>query len=72
MTGLVGVGHCLFEKTLTAEPHRSIVFLTYATLALHSGEVDIHTLARQVGNSASMIERHYSKLTARMAEEPIN
>ena len=42
---------------------------TYATLALLSGEVDIHTLARQMGNSAAMIERHYSKLTATMAAE---
>jgi integrase len=42
---------------------------TYATLALIEGEVDIHTLARQMGNSAAMIERHYSKLTATMAAE---
>jgi len=42
---------------------------TYATLALLNGEVDIHTLARQMGNSAAMIERHYSKLTATMAAE---
>jgi len=39
---------------------------TYATLALLEG-MDIHTLARQMGNSAAMIERHYSKLTATMA-----
>jgi hypothetical protein len=30
------------------------------------GEVDIHTLNNQMGNSAAMIERHYSKLTATM------
>jgi integrase len=42
---------------------------TYATLSLLSGDVDIHTLARQMGNSAAMIERHYSKLTATMAAE---
>ena len=35
---------------------------TYATFALASG-VDIHTLARQMGTSVGMIERHYSKLT---------
>jgi len=42
---------------------------TYATLELLSGEVDIHTLAKQMGNSVAMIERHYSKLTATMAAE---
>jgi integrase len=40
---------------------------TYATLALVSGEVDIHTLSRQMGTSVTMLERHYSKLTATMA-----
>lgn len=42
---------------------------TYATLELLRGEVDIHTLSRQMGNSAAMIERHYSKLTATLAAE---
>ena len=42
---------------------------TYATLAMLRGEVDIHTLSKQMGNSAAMIERHYSKLTATMAAE---
>jgi integrase len=42
---------------------------TYATLALLTGDIDIHTLARQMGNSVLMIERHYSKLTATMAAE---
>ncbi len=42
---------------------------TYATLALLEGNADIHTLAKQMGNSAAMIERHYSKLTATMAAE---
>ena len=41
---------------------------TYATLELLDG-TDIHTLAKQMGNSAAMIERHYSKLTATMAAE---
>jgi integrase len=40
---------------------------TYATLALVSGDVDIHTLSRQMGTSVAMLERHYSKLTATMA-----
>jgi integrase len=42
---------------------------TYATQALLEGEVDIHTLSKQMGNSAAMIERHYSKLTATMAAD---
>jgi integrase len=42
---------------------------TYATLAMLRGEVDIHTLSKQMGNSAAMIERHYSKLTATMAAD---
>jgi len=32
---------------------------------------DIHTLSRQMGNSAAMIERHYSKLTATMAADKL-
>jgi integrase len=42
---------------------------TYATLELLENGTDIHTLARQMGNSALMIERHYSKLTATMAAD---
>jgi integrase len=42
---------------------------TYATFEMLRGEVDIHTLSKQMGNSAAMIERHYSKLTATMAAE---
>jgi len=41
---------------------------TYATQALAKG-IDIHTLAKQMGTSVGMIERHYSKLTATMAAE---
>jgi len=43
---------------------------TYATFALASG-VDIHTLARQMGTSVGMIERHYSKLTPMMNAEQL-
>ena len=39
---------------------------TYATFALAEG-IDIHTLARQMGTSILMIEKHYSKLTPMMA-----
>ena len=42
---------------------------TDATQGLLAIRTDIHTLARQMGNSAAMIERHYSKLTATMAAE---
>jgi len=38
---------------------------TYATLELLAG-TDIHTLAKQMGTSVVMLERHYSKLTATM------
>jgi len=42
---------------------------TYATIALLEGGTDIHTLSKQMGNSAAMIGRHYSKLTATMAAD---
>jgi integrase len=44
---------------------------TYATIALLEGGTDIHTLSKQMGNSAAMIERHYSKLTATMAADKL-
>ena len=43
---------------------------TYDTRELLAG-TDIHTLARQMGTSVKMIERHYSKLTATMAAEQL-
>ncbi len=42
---------------------------TYATFELLRGSTDIHTLSKQMGNSAAMLEKHYSKLTATMAAE---
>lgn len=48
------------ERTLYSLRH------TYATLELLNG-TDIHTLARQMGTSTLMLEKHYSKLTATMA-----
>jgi integrase len=39
---------------------------TYARLELLAG-TDIHTLARQMGTSVLMLERHYSKLKATLA-----
>ena len=44
---------------------------TYATLELLKNSADIHTLSKQMGNSAAMIERHYSKLTATMAADKL-
>ena len=41
---------------------------TYATAELLAG-TDIHTLAKQMGTSVLMLERHYSKLTATMAAD---
>jgi len=43
---------------------------TYATMELMSG-TDIYTLARQMGTSVIMLERHYSKLTATMAAQQL-
>jgi integrase len=43
----------------------------YATFELLENSTDIHTLSKQMGNSAAMIERHYSKLTATMAAEKL-
>jgi integrase len=39
---------------------------TYATFELLAG-TDIHTLAKQMGTSVLMLEKHYSKMTATMA-----
>ncbi len=42
---------------------------TYVTLNLIGNRTDLHTLAKQMGNSATVIEKHYSKLTATLAAE---
>ncbi len=44
---------------------------TYATPQLLNNSTDIHTLSKQMGNSAAMIEKHYSKLTATMAADKL-
>jgi integrase len=41
----------------------------YATLALMDGQMDMHTVAKQMGTSVGMLEQHYSKMTATMAAE---
>ena len=43
---------------------------TYATQELFAG-TDIHTLAKQMGTSVLMLEKHYSKLTATMAADKL-
>jgi integrase len=42
---------------------------TCAILELLRAHTDIHKLAKQISSSASVIERHNSKLTASMAVE---
>lgn len=44
---------------------------TYATLALTHDHVPIHTLAKQMGTSVLMIERHYSHLKVMQAIEQL-
>ncbi len=55
-----------------AEQTRTLYSLrhTYATIALSEG-VDIHTLARQMGTSITMLEKHYSKLTPMLSAEKL-
>ena len=65
----------LEEHTLLKDPatDQKRVFYslrhTYATLALTHDKVPIHTLAKQMGTSVMMIEKHYSKL---LVKEAIN
>ena len=44
---------------------------TISTFELLEGNVDIHTLSKQMGNSAAMIEKHYSKLTPTLAAKKL-
>lgn len=55
--------HSLLEDPRTGQ-NRVFYSLrhTYATLALTHDEVPIHTLAKQMGTSVLMIEKHYSHL----------
>ena len=59
----LGLSHDGQMRTLYSLRH------TYATLELLENKTDIHTLSKQMGNSAAMIDRHYSKLTATMAAD---
>lgn len=42
---------------------------TYATFALINDGMEIHTLAKQMGTSITMIEQHYSHLTPRLKKD---
>jgi integrase len=55
----------------TTGKNRSLYSLrhTYATMALMDGQMDMHTVAKQMGTSVGMLEQHYSKLTATMAAD---
>ena len=59
--------HCELLTNNTGET-RTLYSLrhTYATVELLVGAY-IHTLAKQMGTSVAMLERHYSKLTATLA-----
>jgi integrase len=58
-------------KDATTGQNRTLYSLrhTYATLELIENRTDLHTLAKQMGTSVGMIEKHYSKLTATMAAD---
>jgi integrase len=43
----------------------------YATFELLRNSTDIHTLSKQMGNSAAMIEKNYSKITATMVADKL-
>jgi hypothetical protein len=38
-------------------------------MSLMDGQMDMHTLAKQMGTSIGMLEQHYSKMTATMAAD---
>lgn len=59
------VEHNLLMDTVTGK--RRVLYSlrhTYATIALQIDNVEIHTLALQMGTSVAMIEQHYSHLDA--------
>ncbi len=59
--------HCeLLENNAGATRTLYSLRHTYATSELLAS-MDIHTLAKQMGTSVTMLERHYSKLTATLA-----
>lgn len=67
------VRDCGLEKDPTGELNRTLYSLrhTYATFALVKDKMSIHTLAKQMGTSTAMIEKHYSHLTPAMNAKAI-
>ena len=61
-TGLGVGGSSEQQRTLYSLRH------TYATFALKDG-IGIHELARQMGTSVGMLEKHYSKITPELVAE---
>lgn len=55
----------------TTGKNRSLYSLRhcYAIMSLMDGQMDMHTLAKQMGTSVGMLEQHYSKMTATMAAD---
>jgi integrase len=55
----------------TTGKNRSLYSLrhSYATMSLMDGQMDMHTLAKQMGTSIGMLEQHYSKMTATLAAD---
>ena len=58
-------------KDMATGQNRTLYSLrqTYAKLELTENKTDLHALAKQMGTSVGMIEKHYSKLTASMAAD---
>lgn len=61
--GLLKCPRTGLERTLYSLRHM------YATFALIEDGMEIHTLAKQMGTSIAMIERHYSHLTPRLKKD---
>ncbi len=64
------------EHGLLKSPHgqdRTLYSLrhTYATLRLSDGDVSIHQLAKQMGTSVGMLEKHYSHLEPVLVAEKL-
>jgi integrase len=61
-------------KDISTNQNRTLYSLrhTYATLAMLENNIDIHTLAKQMGTSMTMLEKHYSKMTATLAAERLS
>ena len=62
-TGLLADAKTGQERTLYCLRH------TYATFQLVNNNVDMHTLAKQMGTSIQMLEKHYSHLTPRLRKD---